>query len=78
MMRQFQSASGRSWSAETFELEHLASAPTSSPTEVLRFMSPGLVCDLRNPPADWDKLPEPRLLELLDKALTEWVSSGRS
>jgi hypothetical protein len=74
-MRQFQSASGRTW--------QVMLAPADNPDngnqgDVLRFWSPGLKCDLRDWPADWDKLPEPTLITLLDKALTDWVSQART
>ena len=79
-MRQFHSASGRTWSAE---VERIVPLTTDGPSSadapaVLRFSSPGLTCDLREWPEDWEQLPEPQILTLLDKALTEWVSSPRS
>ena len=73
MQRQFRSASGRTWSVQL--------APANTPDrgapgqDVLRFYSPGLSCDLKEWPADWQHLPEPKLMALLDQALTEWVSS---
>lgn len=79
-MRQFQSASGRRWSVEV-ERVSLLSTDGHSPAEapaVLRFNSPGLTCDLREWPADWEQLPESQILSLLDRALTEWVSSPRT
>ena len=79
-MRQFRSASGRSWSVD---LERIIPLNTdghspADPKPVLRFSSPGLTCDLREWPEDWEQLPEPQILSLLDKALTEWVSSPRN
>ena len=81
MMRQFQSASGRTWSVEVAPIAERPTDPRADvdvSAKVLRFMSPGLCCDLKEWPQDWEKLPQPELLTLLDKALTEWVSSGRS
>lgn len=73
MQRQFRSASGRTWSVQLAPANTLdRSAPAH---EVLRFHSPDLSCDLNEWPADWEHLPEPKLLALLDQALTEWVSS---
>ena len=78
-MRQFQSASGRTWSVDVSPLDRPASPkPEVDTAKVLRFSSPGLSCDLHEWPQDWEKLQEPQLIQLLDKALTEWVSSARS
>ena len=77
MMRQFQSASGRTWSVDVSPLDRPTAAANGS-AKVLRFSSPGLSCELREWPENWDKLPQPELIQLLDKALTDWVSSARS
>ena len=75
-MRQFQSASGRTWSVDVSPLDRPANSDGTA--KVLRFSSPGLSCDLREWPEDWDQLPQPELIQLLDKALTDWVSSART
>ena len=79
-MRQFQSASGRSWSVDLERIIPPTDDGQSSaePKPVLRFSSPGLICDLSEWPEDWEQLPEPQILSLLDKALTEWVASPRN
>ena len=79
-MRQFQSASGRTWCVDVSPLDRPVNpnAETDGTARVLRFSSPGLTCDLREWPEDWDKLPQPDLIQLLDKALTDWVSSART
>ena len=78
-MRQFQSASGRTWSVDVSPLDRPANPSVVEGTaRVLRFSSPGLTCDLSEWPEDWDKLPQPELIQLLDKALSDWVSSARS
>ena len=78
-MRQFQSASGRRWSVEVERITLATDGQSEADAPaVLRFISPGLTCDLREWPEDWEHLPEPQILSLLDKALTEWVSSSRS
>lgn len=79
-MREFQSASGRTWSVAVSPLDRPANpnVEVDVTAKVLRFSSPGLSCDLREWPEDWDKLPQPELMRLLDKALTDWVSSGRT
>ena len=79
-MRQFQSASGRTWSVDVSPLDRPAAASVDAgvTARVLRFSSPGLSCDLREWPEDWEQIPQPQLMQLLDKALTDWVASGRS
>jgi hypothetical protein len=79
-MRQFQSASGRTWSVDVSPLDRPAhsNVEVDVTAKVLRFSSPGLSCDLREWPEDWDKLPQPQLIQLLDRALTNWVSSPRA
>ena len=72
-MRQFRSASGRTWTVQV--------ARTDNPLlscDVLRFWSQGLTCELTDWPADWQRISEPALLLLLDRALTEWVATPRS
>ena len=76
MMRQFQSASGRTWSVAVAPIDSPTKADVDVTPRVLRFSSPGLCCDLREWPEDWEKLPQPALLSLLDRALTEWVSAS--
>lgn len=79
-MRQFRSASGRTWSVKVERVIPLTT-DGHSPADaqaVLRFNSPGLTCDLAEWPEDWEKLPEPQILSLLDRALTQWVSSSRT
>ena len=72
-MRQFQSASGRTWTVQV--------ARTDNPAlncDALRFWSQGLTCELTDWPSDWERLPESAILSLLDRALTEWVATPRS
>jgi hypothetical protein len=76
-MRQFQSASGRTWSVDVSPLDRPA-PDVEVPPKVLRFSSPGLTCELREWPENWEQIPQPQLMQLLDKALTEWVSSSRT
>ena len=76
-MRQFRSASGRTWSADLVRVENLDSRSDTGP-DVLRFWSPGLTCDLADWPKDWEEFPEPQLIQLLDRALTNWVASSRT
>ena len=74
-MRQFQSASGRTWQVMVAPADLDRGGPDF---DVLRFWSPGLACDLKDWPADWERAPDPELIALLDRALTDWVSSGRN
>lgn len=74
-MRQFQSATGRTWQVMVAPAKSLDRGGPDH--DVLRFWSPGLACDLKDWPEDWEQLPDPKLLTLLDQALTNWVSSGR-
>ncbi len=72
-MRQFRSASGRTWTVQIARSDN----PLSN-GDALRFWSQGLVCELTDWPADWERLPESALMSLLDRALTEWVKTPRS
>ena len=73
-MRQFQSASGRTWAVDLASTTQATGVNAS----VLRFWSPGLTCDLADWPEDWERLPDPKLITLLDRALTEWVATSRT
>jgi hypothetical protein len=72
-MRQFRSASGRTWTVQIARSDNPAFHG-----DVLRFWSQGLTCELTDWPADWQRISEPALLQLLDRALTEWVATPRS
>lgn len=73
MLRQFQSSSGRTWCVQLAPTNRVDRVPGH---DVLRFWSPGLTCDLEEWPADWDRCPEPKLKDLLDRALNEWLNTN--
>ena len=76
MLRQFQSASGRTWCVQLATANNLDRGAPGH--DVLQFHSPGLSCELKDWPADWENCPEPKLTALLDRALSEWLLRNTS
>jgi hypothetical protein len=72
-MRQFHSPSGRAWTVQVARSDNPAIGG-----DVLRFWSQGLVCELAHWPSDWERVSDSTLVDLLDRALTDWVATPRS
>ena len=76
MTRQFRSSTGRMWAVQIAktDLLRIGSRATVATGEVLRFSSvDGLICDLEDYPADWERFTETGLLSLLGMAMADWT-----